>query len=107
MQKRKPIYSTREADPEIHGEIDDFVIGLAELVDTLQDLHSGTHFETLARRSRDLSEQANKLGYPMFAEVAQLVVHACDADEPETAERGLLEMTDLARRIREAHRGAA
>ena len=107
MQKRKPIYSIREEDPEIRGEISDFVIGLAELVDTLQDLHSGTDFETLARRSRDLSKQANELGYPMFAEAAGLVVQACEADEPETAEQGLLEMTDLARRIRDAHRGAA
>ena len=43
----------------------------------------------------------------MFAEAAKLVGRACAADEPETAEQGLLEMAELARRIREAHRGAA
>ena len=107
MQKQKPIYSTLEEQSEMHEEISDFVVGLAELVDTLQDLHSGEDFGTLVQRSRVLSEQANQLGYPMFAEAAQGVVRSCEADEPESAEQGLLEMSELARRIREAHRGAA
>lgn len=107
MQKRKPIYSTREEDPKLHEAISDFVIGLAELVDTLQDLHSGSDFGTLARRSNAVSAQASDLGYPIFAEAARLVVRSCEANEPETAEQGLLEMSELARRIREAHRGAA
>ncbi len=107
MQKRKPIYSTREEEPEMHQEISGFVVRLAERIDTLQDLHSGADFDTLAQRSRSLSEQADELGYPMFAEAARLVVRACAADEPETAEQGLLEMAELARRIREAHRGAS
>jgi hypothetical protein len=107
MQKRKPIYSTREEESQMHEEISDFVVRLAERIDTLQDLHSGADFDTLAHRSRGLSEQADELGYPMFAEAARLVAQACATDEPETAEQGLLEMSELARRIREAHRGAA
>jgi hypothetical protein len=107
MEKSKPIYSTREEEPEMHEEISDFVIRLAERIDSLQDLHSGADFDTLAHRSRCLSEQAGELGYPMFADAACLVAQACAIDEPETAEQGLLEMAELARRIRDAHRGAA
>jgi hypothetical protein len=107
MQKRKPIYSMREQESALEGEISEFVVGLAEFVDTLQDLHSSADFGTLARRSGELSEHAHALGYPMFAEAARLVVRGCETDEPETAEQALIEMAELARRIREAHRGAA
>ena len=91
----------------MRGAIDDFVVSLAERIDILQDVHSAGDFERLSTYAGKILTEATELGYPMLAEAIQAVIHACDEGKVETAEAGLLEMTELVRRIRRAHRGAA
>jgi hypothetical protein len=107
MQPRKPIYSTREDDPDLREAISDFVIGLAEVVDGLQDLHSSGDFRSLARESRQQAEHAMTYGYPLFAGLADKVARGADAEKAEATEDTLRELSDLVQRIRLAHRGAA
>ena len=107
MQPQKPIYSTREDDPELRDAISDFVVGLAEVVDGLQDLHSAGDFRSLAHECRQHAEHAMTFGYPLFAGLADKVAHGADAEKAEATEATLRELAALVRRIRMAHRGAA
>lgn len=107
MQPRKPIYSTHEEDPDLREPISDFVIGLAEAVDLLQDLHSEGNFKALAESCRTHAEDATRLGYPAFSGTAHDVALAADEEKAEATEEGLRELCDLALRMRQAHRGAA
>ncbi len=43
----KAIYSQLEDDPELQDAINEFVVGLAERIDLLQDLHSAANFDRL------------------------------------------------------------
>jgi hypothetical protein len=107
MQPRKPIYSTEESDPDLRDAISDFVIGLAEAVDLLQDLHSIGDFSALVRGCRERAEQATAFGYPAFADVASNIANAAAEEKAEPAEEGLRALAELTYRIRLAHRGAA
>jgi hypothetical protein len=107
MERRKPIYSVHEDKPELQEPINEFVIGLAERIDGLQDLHSLADFDRLGEQCRELAAEAERLGYPVLASVASSALEACRDRKGEVSEEALVEMTDLAQRIRQAHRGAA
>ena len=104
---RKPIYSFHEDEPELQEAINGFVIALAERLDTLQDLHSIGDLAHLGESCRELANEAERLGYPLLASVARATVEACQDGKAAASEEGLIEMTELTQRVRQAHRGAA
>jgi len=106
-QPRKPIYSIHEERPELAEAINEFVIGLAERVDGLQDLHSLGELARLGDECGRLAEQADQLGYPDLAQVARSAAAACRDRKGDASEEALREATELCQRIRQAHRGAA
>ncbi len=103
----KPIYSQLEDDADLQDAINEFVIGLAERIDLLQDLHSAANFDRLGELCSETADDAERFGYPLLASVARVAVDACLESKAEASEEALLEMTELAQRIRDAHRGAA
>lgn len=104
---RKPIYSVHEDDPELQEPINDFVIGLAERIDLLQDLHSTGEFVRLGELCEETAVEADRLGYPLMATVARVAAEACKENKADASEEALVELTELGQRIRQAHRGAA
>ena len=79
----KPIYSVHDEDAALREPINDFVIGLAERVDRLQDLHSLADLSRLAELCGDLADEAGRLGYPLLASVATFASPCwsqCDAE---------------------------
>jgi hypothetical protein len=105
--QRKPIYSTREEDPELEDAISYFAVSLAERVDELQDLHSTADFDKLAELAGAMADEGDRLGYPLLASVARVVVDASRECKAEASEEALIEITRITQRIRQAHRGAA
>jgi len=103
----KPIYSIHEDDLELQEEVNAFVVGLAERVDLLQDLHSAGDLEQLAERCGGVGEEADRLGYPLLASASRAVMDACLEEKANACQDALLEITELTQRIRRAHRGAA
>ena len=103
----KPIYSQLEDDPELQDAINEFVVGLAERIDLLQDLHSAANFDWLGELCGETADDAERFGYPLLASVARVAVDACLENKAEASEEALVEMTELTQRIRQAHRGAA
>ena len=107
MSRRKPIYSVHEEDPDLQEPIHEFVVGLAERIDGLQDLHSLDDFARLAELCALLSDEAQRLGYPILATVARSAAEAAGESKRESSEQALVEITEITQRIRQAHRGAA
>jgi hypothetical protein len=105
-KKDTPIYSARD-DDAARAEISDFVIALAERVDTLQDAEWGAGLEPLLSLANALASDAQRFGFEVLAEAALRVAEASAEQKPDAAQQGMIELTDIARRIRLGHRGAA
>jgi hypothetical protein len=102
-----PIFSQHEHDPELRDAIDRFVVRLGERVDALQDAESARKLPELQLLAEDLCQRAERLGYPLLASLARTVARACGDDKPQLAQEALVELTEVSRRIRLGHRGAA
>ena len=105
--KQTPIYSHLENDPDLGDEVLDFVVTLAERVDMLQDAESTGDLQQLERLCAELADEADRLGYGALADVARVASTACREDKADVAQEALVELTDVGRRIRLGHRGAA
>ena len=108
MSKRStPIFSSRADDPELRDEIDRFGVQLAERVDAVQDALCAGDLELLSSLCSALGHDALRLGYSTLADAASRAAAAGADLERNTAEDGVVEITQLGQRIRLGHRGAA
>jgi len=102
----RPIHSALAAEPSLASAIETFVVGLAERVDELQDCEAQGAFARLAALATELSRDASKVGYEPLASWADAVALACHERNPQDARKALLELTEVATRVRLGHRGA-
>lgn len=108
MSERKPpIRSTQEDVPDLVQAIDRFVIGLAERVDAIQDAELQTSLSELGRLAAALAGDADRLGYPGLAQVARNAVSASTDGKRDAVQDAVVELTEVAQRVRQGHRGAA
>ncbi len=107
FERKPPIRSTQEDVVELAEEIDRFVIGLAERIDAIQDAELARKPDEVAQLARTLSQHADRLGYPGMAMSAKGVAMAAEDDAPADLQETIIELTELAQRIRQGHRGAA
>ncbi len=102
-----PMRSTQEDVAELAEDIDRFVIVLAERVDAIQDAELANCAGEIASLSRQLSSDAERVGYPAMAQTAKSTAMAAEDGKIEAMQEQIIEMTDLAQRIRRGHRGGA
>ncbi len=102
----RPIHSALAAEPSLASAIEAFVIGLAERVDELQDCEAQAAFERLAELATELSRDAAQVGYDPLSSGADAVTLACAERNPQDVRKALLELTEVATRVRLGHRGA-
>ena len=107
FERKTPIRSTQEDIPELAEEIDRFVVGLAERVDSIQDAELVESFAQVSLLARQLSTDADRLGYPRMAENAKSVAMSAEDGKTDSLQESIIELTDLAQRVRRGHRGAA
>jgi len=105
--KDSPIHSRLVDDPSAEHAIDAFVIGLAERIDALQDCEAHNALADLAALVHDLARDAERTGFDALVGCAHAISDACHANAAEEARKALVELTELARRVRLGHRGAA
>ena len=103
----RPLFSSFADDPALSAAIEDFVLGLAERIDALQDAYSRRDFKELARLAGGLASQALESGFEPVASCASGIETTSLAQQLEPTYRALVELTDLARCVRLGHRGAA
>ena len=104
--RARPIYSILHEDPACVEVIDDFVVGVSERVDHLQDADSKGDLVELERLASELALEARGAGFDLLADVARSVQAACREGSKKPAHDGVVAVTDLACRIRLGHRGA-
>jgi hypothetical protein len=102
----RPIHSSRADDPALAEAIDAFAISLAQRVDHLQDAEAQGDLKALAAFARQLAQDAAGVGYEPLARRALEVEAAAAEEKAEDAHRSLVDLTEIARRVRLGHRGA-
>lgn len=106
-ERKTAIRSSLEDDPELADDIGAFVVRLAEQVDGLQDAEATAQWEPLRDVALHLARDAERCGFPGLAQISRGVARAAEDGKPEDARSGLVELTDMAQRVRLGHRGAA
>ena len=107
MKPETPIYSTHDEDITMRECVEGFVYGLADHIDDLQDAELAGDFPLVERLCRDLIAGAGRSGYPALIDVAGDALTACATPEPEDVRKHIVELTELAQRVRRGSRGAA
>ena len=101
-----PLFSSRAEDPALVDAIENFVVGLAECIDHLQDAEGEGDFERVARLARALACESDEVGYEPLGELARAVCMAALAEKTDEARAQLVVLTATARRARMGHPGA-
>ena len=96
---RTPIFSTRSDDPQAADLIDQFIVGLAERVDRLQDAQFKGDLNELAELARVLGSTAEGLGYGVLAASSSDVEGCCLAGEPEEVRDALVAVAETPARM--------
>ena len=104
--RQAPLRSTRGNDPEALEAIDGFVIAVAERIDHMQDAEGSRDLSLLAWLADGLARDSLELGFEPLAQAAESVGDAARDGKSEEARRSLVELTELAQRVRRGHRGA-
>ncbi|HJO25328.1 MAG: hypothetical protein QF890_00825 [Myxococcota bacterium] len=102
----RPLFSVRADDPDIAGDLGDFLLALTGRIDELQDAHFRGETDVLSSMARSFARDAEWVGYEILATAAQRVQYAADRGKSEEAHSELVELTELAQRARRAHRGS-
>ncbi|HVP31926.1 MAG TPA: hypothetical protein VMW35_22490 [Myxococcota bacterium] len=115
QHERGPIVSPWVGDAEMQERLEAFVLALGECIDTLQDLEVSRDYKQLEAETHRLGVDAVPLGYALLAEAAERVEQACAClgpdrtaptkDAAHAVRAALVELTDVARRVRLGHRG--
>ena len=103
---RNAILSSRPDAPEIAEEIETFIVSLAERVDDLQDAEFKGDLENLVRQAHDLGSAAEELGFELLAASAWELKRCCLPDSADQVRETLIDLTEIAKRVRMGHRGA-
>ncbi len=104
---RKPILSSRSDEPEAAEAIETFVVTLAERVDDLQDVEFKGDLEELASKARRLGTTALELGFDLLAASSSDLERCCRVESVDEVRETLIDLTEIAKRIRMGHRGSA
>jgi hypothetical protein len=103
---QKPILSSRAQEPEAAEPIEAFLVNLSERVDDLQDAEFKGDLEALATQARTLGSTALELGFDLLAASASDLGRCCLSDSVEQVRDTLLDLTEIATRVRMGHRGS-
>lgn len=103
----KPIVSLLADDPLERPRIEAFVLGLSESVDALQDLEQEADFSGIGELALGLARDADLHGFPALARAGKAVASAAGTREAKQTREAILELTEISRRMRLGHRGAA
>jgi len=106
-RREPPLRSSREDDPDLELRIDVFVLQLGEIVDALQDAEASGKLSDLASLAGELVARCNELGYELLADVSLRIAEACEDGSPDAARKGVVDFTELSKRVRRGHRSAA
>jgi hypothetical protein len=102
----KPILSSRANEAEAADQIEGFLVSLSECVDDLQDAEFKGDMDALTSLAQTLGGTALELGFDLLAASASELTRCCQSDSAERIRETLLDLTEIAMRVRMGHRGS-
>ena len=105
-ERLRPLHSSRIDDASVRDELDEFVVGLAERVDLLQDAEASGDHQATGSQASTLATQAEELGFETLSRSAREVDRACARGDQGEVRKYLVELTEVSQRVRLGHRGA-
>jgi hypothetical protein len=102
----RPILSSRSDEPGASEQIEGFIVGLAERVDGLQDAEFKGDLKELSTMAQALGSTALELGFDLLAASASDLERCCLSDSVEQVRETLIDLTEIAKRVRMGHRGS-
>ncbi len=102
----RPILSALAEDPALQDGIDEFVLDLAGRIDDLQECELRGDLAGLAELSEGLLRRSARSGYDGLSRCASVVRFAAREGSTEEARKALVELTEMAHRVRLGHRGS-
>ncbi len=102
----RPILSALAEDPALQDGIDAFVLELAGHIDDLQDCELRGDLAGLAELAEELLRRSAKSGYDGLSRCLSVVRFAAREGSIEEARKALVELTEMAHRVRLGHRGS-
>lgn len=102
----RPILSALAEDPALQDGIDEFVLELAGRIDDLQDCELRADLAGLAELAEELLRRSARSGYDGLSRCASVVRFAAREGSTEEARKALVELTEMAHRVRLGHRGS-
>jgi hypothetical protein len=102
----RPLYSERADDPALSEALDAFALALADRIDQLQEAERAGGLGDVAKLAGSLADEATELGHQRLSRGARNVERAAARADSRETYAALVELTDLARRVRLGHRGA-
>lgn len=106
QDRPRPIFSSLSEDPALQDGIDAFVVVLAERVDELQDCEARGDLPGLARLCDQLLLESAKVGFDSLSRCAAATKAAAEEQDAEAARKAIVELTEVAQRVRSGHRGS-
>jgi len=101
-----PIHSLLGDDQSLE-RLDPFIVSLGERIDAIQDAEGRGHLEEAAKTALELASEAVELAIPPLALAAERVAVICRLDDRPRVHEAIVALTDVVRRVRLGHRGAA
>lgn len=102
----RPILSSLADDPRQQESIEAFVLGLAEQIDDLQESEVQGDFRRVAELAVALQQSAAEAGYEVLSRCATGVRATALDESPEDTRKALIEVTEVAHRVRIGYRGS-
>ena len=95
----QPIESEFADDPDFAEIIDQFVAGLTDKVESMQQALANADFETLQRLAHQLKGAGGSYGYPALTDSAKVLEEAAKVKDHEAAALALVPLTKLSQAI--------
>ncbi len=105
-ERPRPILSALAEDPALQDGIDAFVLDLADRIDDLQDCEMHGELPRLAELAEELLRGSARSGYDGLSRCAAAVRGSAREGRREEARKALVELTEMAHRVRLGHRGS-
>lgn len=102
----RPIYSSLSEDPAKQGLVERFVLALSSQIDDLQEADVLGDFPKVTEIAGSLDDAAVSHGYEILSRCCEGVRSAAEARSPEDLRKALVELTEVAHRIRLGYRGS-
>lgn len=102
----RPIHSSLADDPTRQAGVEKFVLGLSAQIDDLQDAEVQTNLEEVAALAASLAEHSTEHGFEILSRCCEGVQRAARARALAETRKALIELTEVAHRVRLGYRGA-